>query len=72
MVRDPIIEKCNGCDRTIVGPEPGPASCSVFAVPSSKWRTGNCNMATHIKKEVVETKGFINPLKASKRKAAGR
>jgi len=33
---------------------------------------GACNLATHIKSEKKETAQKVNPLKASKRQAAGR
>lgn len=69
--KDPIVEQCNGCARTVVGPEPGPSCCQVFLMPSSKWRVGNCPMATHLQKEEVQSKN-VNPLKASKRKALGK
>ena len=61
-----IIEKCNGCNRVIE--YEANWYCTVAPDPSLKWRTGNCNLATHI---VEETAGKdskkINPLKASKR-----
>lgn len=69
--KDPIVENCNGCGRIIVGPEPGPACCTVFLIPSAKWRSGSCPMATHLKKDAIEVKN-VNPLKASKRKALGK
>jgi len=47
--RRPIIEQCNGCDR--VQSDGGSQLCSAFAFPETKWRLGNCSMATHIKVE---------------------
>ncbi|MGZ3635132.1 MAG: PxxKW family cysteine-rich protein, partial [Syntrophales bacterium] len=35
--------------------------------PSSKWLSGNCPTASHIKREIKEATQKINPLKASKR-----
>ena len=46
--------------------------CASFPDPEAKWRRGSCNLATHVKNEKKETAQKINPLKASKRKAAGR
>jgi hypothetical protein len=44
--------------------------CLVFPDPAAKWRLGTCNMATHLKVKAQTGNGKINPLKASKRKAA--
>ncbi len=61
-----IIEKCSGCNRTLE--VNGIHYCNVSPDPLSKWRVGNCNMATHIKaKQVKVVKS--NPLKASRRAA---
>ena len=61
----PIIEQCEGCEK--VRDFPAGKYCLVFPDPLSKWRTGNCNMATHLKQVINKEKGKINPLKASKR-----
>jgi len=50
--RRPVVEKCMGCDR--IASENGTSLCAAFAFPETKWRLGDCSMATHIK---VETKG---------------
>jgi hypothetical protein len=68
--REPVVDKCLGCDGIETGPEPGPSTCRRFLIPASKWRVQNCPMASHIKKDVVEIKN-VNPLKASKRKSRG-
>lgn len=61
------VETCMGCTR-ITEQESG-IYCTVFPDPKLKWRTGNCNMATHIKTESTGESGKkANPLKASKRK----
>ena len=61
-----IVEACGGCDR---GKEfPTGWYCAACPDPQTKWRNGNCNMATHVTAEVkVESDKKINPLKASKR-----
>ncbi|MDY6880617.1 MAG: PxxKW family cysteine-rich protein [Desulfatiglans sp.] len=64
----PIVDKCEGCQK-VSDLEAG-KYCSAFPDPSAKWRFGNCSMATHIKKDTKQGNGKINPLKASKRKAA--
>ena len=66
---EPVVENCSGCDRMRqVGEE---WYCSSYSKPSSKWRNGNCNFATHLKTEQGKGKGKVNPIKASKR-AAGK
>lgn len=66
----PIDEKCEGCNR--VGVFPLGKYCTSVPDPTTKWLLGNCNLATHIVAEVVETKAKVNPLKASKRGARGK
>ena len=61
----PVIDKCEGCAK-IIACETG-KYCRVYPDPSSKWRTGKCPTATHIKVEVKEATQKVNPLKASKR-----
>ncbi len=66
-----IVEQCSGCNR------PGQYSsgwyCTACPEPSTKWRTGICNLATHVSAPTAsaDTKQKVNPLKASKR-AAGK
>ena len=60
-----IVEQCNGCKRTIE--YSGRWYCSSCPDPAMKWRNGNCNLATHVKTEVKEVGGKLNPIKASKR-----
>ncbi len=50
--RRPIVEKCDGCDR--VAKEGEGKTCTAFAFPETKWRLGNCSMATHIKVEAAK------------------
>ncbi|MEW6218167.1 MAG: PxxKW family cysteine-rich protein [Thermodesulfobacteriota bacterium] len=65
-----IVDKCEGCDR-IVNVEEN-RYCRSYADPAAKWRLGLCNFATHAKPAVLTTATKINPLKASKRAAAGK
>jgi hypothetical protein len=61
----PVIEQCEGCDR-VKEFESG-KYCLSTPNPSQKWKLGNCNLATHIKKSPAPAAAKINPLKASKR-----
>lgn len=72
LEHEPIIEKCVGCNRIGVGPERGPATCTTFFSPASKWRIGNCPMASHVKRQAMKKEDFVDPLKKSKQMAKGR
>ncbi|MDR1872892.1 MAG: PxxKW family cysteine-rich protein [Deltaproteobacteria bacterium] len=61
--RNPIDEKCQGCDR--VQDLSGTQCCSAYPVPSVHWRLGNCNLATHIK---VEVKADANKVRVGQQK----
>lgn len=69
MEREPIVIQCDGCDKIIVGLD-FIMHCLIYIIPASKWRMGDCPMATHL---IKQTKGTpkINPLKASKKKMKG-
>ena len=61
----PIYEKCQGCAKATNGD-----MCAAYpGREESKWRLGNCMLATHIKKEVKKDDFKLNTLKASKRGA---
>jgi hypothetical protein len=62
----PIVESCQGCGKTLSLPTG--MYCNSFPDPGGKWRSGTCNLATHVKRE-AEKVVKINPLKASKRSA---
>jgi hypothetical protein len=64
-----IIESCSGCGRQS---QYGSGwYCSACPDPSTKWRNGICNLATHVSTATpaADSKQKINPLKASKRSA---
>jgi len=61
----PIVNSCEGFDR--IQDYSSGKFCISCADPASKWRVGDCNFATHIKKESTVAQKMINPLKASKR-----
>lgn len=66
----PIVEQCEGCDH--IQPWPTGRYCARYASPAAKWQMGMCNMATHAKLATKTEEKRVNPLKASKRGAAGR
>jgi len=66
----PVIDKCEGCGHIVEAS--AQRFCDAYIVPSAKWRLGICNFATHAKPEIVTAKTRVNPLKASKRAAAGK
>ena len=69
FVLQPVVEKCEGCDRIRNFAEQ--RFCSSYPSPERKWSGGRCNFASHIKAETT-SKAKVNPLKASKRAAKGR
>ena len=60
-----IVVQCDGCQRIVEYSTE--KYCMNFPDPAIKWKTGICNMATHVtinnKKESIK----VNPIKASKR-----
>jgi len=61
-----VVEQCNGCNR---GSELSSGwYCTACPDPSVKWKSGRCNLATHVAAELVKETAKINPLKASKRR----
>jgi len=66
----PIIDKCEGCERIVE--TNNSKYCQSYAMPEAKWKLGICNFATHVKPENSTNQVKINPLKASKRAAAGK
>lgn len=61
----PIIEKCDGCKKVMDVDDK--KYCLSYPDPESRWVSGTCNLATHIKRDVEQIKKKINPLKASKK-----
>lgn len=62
----PIVEQCEGCQK--IKEFPAGIYCLSFPEPATKWRVGNCSMASHLKVSKAKGNGKLNPLKASKRK----
>ncbi len=62
----PVVDQCDGCQKVM--DLPAGKFCSSFPNPSSKWKTSQCNFATHSKLDSAsQQQAKINPLKASKR-----
>jgi hypothetical protein len=62
-----IVKECVGCGKV------REENCAVYFSPLAKWESGKkCPMATHLVKEEKKVERFINPLKQSKRDAAGK
>ena len=40
----PLVEKCEGCERTVLNED----RCAAYISPTAKWRNGICNLATHV------------------------
>ena len=66
-----VVEACSGCGKTT--DFENEMFCTIAPNPEAKWARGKCNFATHIKNaEEIPSDKKLNPLKASKRAAAGR
>lgn len=67
----PIDERCEGCNN-IETTEAG-SFCKKYAEPAFHWEDDQvCSFASHVKRTVATTAKKLNPLKASKRAAAGK
>jgi hypothetical protein len=67
---NPVVDTCEGCQK--IKELPTGRYCASYPNPAAKWKTGNCNFATHIKVEKAQPQGKVNPIKASKRGAKGK
>ncbi len=65
-----VVDQCEGCSRILTASEG--VFCAVAPAPATKWARGKCNFATHTERKVAEQNQKLNPLKASKRAAAGK
>ncbi len=78
--RLPIVEKCKIFKKEVIVKkvptmmEKGPCKrteedlCAAYINPALKWKLGDCPLATHIIVQ-EEVEKFVNPLKASRRRA---
>ena len=70
LVNLEAVQQCEGCGHLVLRDEK--KFCKAYPDPAAKWMFGSCNFATHVQRKIgVETKK-VNPLKASKKAAAGR
>jgi hypothetical protein len=55
VVQEPVNYCCEGCGRVDVEDK---SVCMVYAFPATRWRLGNCPLATHVKAAIkaVRTK----------------
>ncbi len=60
-----IVEKCIGCEK--IGKGAVEDYCTAYSYPDIKWLSGNCPMATHLKRESVKVEN-VNFIKHSKHK----
>ena len=54
MTKQPIVEKCVGCEN--ISEE---NQCRIWGAPAAKWRLGVCPSATHVKVESQTTEQKI-------------
>ena len=78
MEKTKIVDQCKLQSKTVTVNqkektlEQGPCEkiseefCICYMSPVSKWKNGNCPMATHII-HTEDVKAFVNPIKSSKR-----
>jgi len=59
------VQACEGCARSKEFSSGW--FCTSCPDPATKWKIGNCNLATHVTTGSNVKKDKINPLKASKR-----
>lgn len=82
--RKPVVDQCKVFNFTVknskgvpVDQVSGPCTridgelCAAYAYPDTRWRLGNCPLATHIIGEAEQQKK-VNPIKASKKAARKR
>ena len=60
-----VVESCDGCNRN--SEYSSGWFCTACPDPSSKWKNGSCNLATHIASSSSSKNTKLNPIKASKR-----
>jgi len=70
LYQEEIVRECDGCSKVFIQPSLfgflDSKYCHAYLYPASKWRSGNCPLASHLEKGSDEKKK-LNPLKQSKR-----
>ena len=64
------VDKCTECGHLIEVADK--KYCRAFPDPASKWALGDCNFSTYSEWKQVGTQHKVNPLKASRKAAAGK
>lgn len=64
------VAQCEGCGHIIQ--LDGHKFCKAYPDPAAKWQFGPCNLATHVQRKFQTEMKKVNPLKASKKAAAGK
>lgn len=65
-----VVDQCTGCTNIVEIEDT--KVCKVYPEPEMRWMIGSCSLATHVEKKKADEAQKINPLKASKRAAAGK
>ncbi|MDJ0783391.1 MAG: PxxKW family cysteine-rich protein [Desulfosarcinaceae bacterium] len=63
-----VVTSCEGCERT--KKYASGWYCTASPDPDRKWKSGHCNLATHVNLQQTSKRQKLNPLKASKRGGA--
>ena len=65
-----IVPQCEGCAHVFtLGAK---KYCKAHTEPAAKWKFGPCNLGTHVVRKLGDVAKKVNPLKASKKAAAGK
>ena len=56
--KERISDRCEGCGNVVEE-----RHCSVYLFPCSKWRAGDCPVATHLESEKAEGKKRVGQQK---------
>ena len=65
-----VVPQCEGCGNILA--VDGKKLCKAYPDPAAKWQFGSCNLATHVQRKLGTDQKKVNPLKASKKAAAGK
>jgi len=61
--KEQIVEQCNGCNKIM-----DDLTCEATLIPKSRWRLGNCNLASHIVVKETKVKPGYRPGKFGKKR----
>jgi hypothetical protein len=63
FVKEKVIPQCSGCKKVLED-----NTCEAYISPKSKWRLGNCNLASHLVVKDTKTEGGYKPKKYGKKR----